>query len=188
MLDHDNFYNRERSGYDELMSYYPKFWREILEMRANNKFAGYTLDKAAAAMEQVIRDQFFDTCSEDMVARYERFLNMDHADYAWEERRRLLKIAWYGMGKISVSKIVKSIREFYGEDLVVDASFTDHFEFIIHKLNSDPAIDGNIDSYLRKVIPAHIAFAVIYESPLESKLYAAGAMSVSEILEIRQVF
>ena len=74
MLEHDVFYNRVRSGYEELMSYYPNFWKEILEMRVNNRFAGYTLDRAAGDMEQAVLDQFFETSSQEMVLRYERFL------------------------------------------------------------------------------------------------------------------
>jgi hypothetical protein len=53
MLEHDIFYNRQRSGFEELTSYQPLWWADILEMKANNKFAGLTLDRMADALEQL---------------------------------------------------------------------------------------------------------------------------------------
>lgn len=188
MLTHDVFYNRERSGYDELISYYPGFWKEILEFRANNRFAGHTLDRAAEGMEQVILNQFFETCSESMVSRYESFLNLGNSHKSLEERRRFLKISWNGVQKISASKIAAAIREFYGGKAVVDVEFTDRFIFSIQKLDSNYDIDRKIDEYLLKVMPAHIEYTVIYEAPIKCILHAAGVMAFGELLEIRQVF
>ena len=79
MLTHDVFYNREHSGKEELDSYLPKYWRDIREMEANNTFAGYTLDRMAADMEKTVKDRFFDSCSEAMLARYEAFLHITPA-------------------------------------------------------------------------------------------------------------
>ena len=76
MLDHDVFYNRERSGYEEITSYMPRFWREIREMDANNRFAGRTLDDAATAMENFVRNWFFDTMDEATLTDYENFLGL----------------------------------------------------------------------------------------------------------------
>lgn len=188
MINQDIFYNRQQSGYAELMSYYPSFWKGILEMRVNNKFAGYTLDRAAADLEQAVLDQFFETCSVAMLRRYEIFLNLDNSDKDLEDRRRFLKIAWNGTGKISVGKIVRAIMEFYDDSVEVDAAFTDHFEFFIRALNADALADGNIERYLQSVIPAHIAFAVVYERPVRCRFYAAGGVAFGEVMEIRQVF
>ena len=188
MLEHDVFYNRVRSGYEELMSYYPNFWKEILEMRVNNRFAGYTLDRAAGDMEQAVLDQFFETCSQEMVLRYERFLEAENPGKELEERRRLLKIAWNGAGKLSAGRIVEAIRQFYGKKLDVVVLFTDRVEIRIQKLDSDLTIDRAIDVYLRRVMPANILYDVIYEAPMECGVYVAGVMTEAEILEIRQVF
>lgn len=187
MLDHDVFYNRERTGYEELMSYYPNFWKEILEMKANNRFAGYTLDLAAACMERMVADQFFESCSEEMVVRYENFLDVDNAGKDWGERRRFLKVAWSGGEKISGTKMKHAVRELYGGMTEVDVELRDCFYCYIRKLNPDAVMDKNVDRYLQKTLPAHIAFAVLYEMSFQAKMYVAGAVSVGEILEIRQV-
>ena len=76
MLDHDVFYNWQRSGYEELRSYIPLWWNEILEMRANNAFAGYTLDHVAGDMEQLVKNWFFDTMDEATLTEYENFLGI----------------------------------------------------------------------------------------------------------------
>lgn len=161
MLNHDNFYNRVRSGYEELMSYYPNFWKGILEMQANNKFAGHTLDRAAGDMEQVVLDQFFDTCSETMVARYEDFLGLERPDADLGERRRFLKMAWKGDSKMNRTKITGIIKEYCGSDCRV--SLTDR------QLIIDMVFHGNPALYMPKVrkflntstIPAHIG--IVYK-------------------------
>lgn len=120
MLTHDVFYNRERSGKVELDSYLPKYWRGIREMEANNTFAGYTLDKMAADMEQIVKDRFFDSCSEIMLARYETFLHIIPAQgVSIEDRRSMVKMKWNGGGKMTGTRIKAIVRECCGVDCEV---------------------------------------------------------------------
>ena len=188
MVDNDYFGNLQVSGEDELNAYLPKFWKEILEMRANNYFAGYTMDRMAKDLQQLVWDRFFDTCSETMLARYEKFLGMQNAEDDVRKRRILLKAAWNSAGKISASRIKEILRQFYDGVFDVDVVFTDYFQFTIHTLNPDESIDKSIEQYLQKVLPVHLAYQVIYGAPMECKVYAGGAMVVGELLEIRQVF
>ena len=188
MIDSDYFGNLQVSETEKLNSYLPKFWKEIYEMNANNSFAGYTLDRMAQDLQQLIWDRFFDTCSEDMLTRYERFLGMQNMETDVEKRRILLKATWNGNKKISAGRIVETLRQFYGGIIDVDVVFTDYFQFTIHTLNPDAATDRSIDLYLQKVLPAHIAYNVVYDTPIECRTYTGGAMVVGEILEIRQVF
>ena len=44
------FYNQQRSGYEELLSYGPLFYRDLLEMDTNYRFAGKTLDVGAESL------------------------------------------------------------------------------------------------------------------------------------------
>ena len=52
------FNNQQRSGYEEIASYGPKWWTEFREMDANYRFAGWTLDLMAYWMERVVNNQF----------------------------------------------------------------------------------------------------------------------------------
>ena len=50
------FYNQQRSGYEELLSYGPLFYRDLLEMDTNYRFAGKTLDVGAEGLEKLMQD------------------------------------------------------------------------------------------------------------------------------------
>ena len=52
------FNNQQRSGYEEIVSYGPKWWTEFREMDANYRFAGWTLDLMAHWLERVVNNQF----------------------------------------------------------------------------------------------------------------------------------
>ncbi len=157
MLTHDVFYNREHSGKEELDSYLPKYWRDIREMEANNTFAGYTLDRMAADMEKTVKDRFFDSCSEAMLARYEAFLHITPAqETSSEDRRSIVKMKWNSGGKMTGRRIRAIVKECCGADcevffgasqMVIDMTFRD-----------DPA--GYMamirEAITNSTIPAHI--------------------------------
>ena len=65
------FYNQQRSGYEELLSYGPLFYRDLLEMDTNYRFAGKTLDVGAEGLEKLMQDQFIDTADEETISRWE---------------------------------------------------------------------------------------------------------------------
>ena len=157
MLTHDVFYNRERPGKDELDSYLPKFWRGIREMQANNAFAGYTLDRMAEDMEQTVRDRFFDSCSEAMILRYERFLQIyDTQGMSIEDRRLQVKMKWNGAGKMTGSRIKAIVKECCGSDC--DVSFGSSQLMIEFVLGDNPTkYIGMIREIIENsTIPAHI--------------------------------
>ena len=70
------FYNQMRSGYEELLSYGPSFYKNLLEMDVNYRFAGKTLDIGAEGLERLIQDQFIDTADEETISRWERWMNL----------------------------------------------------------------------------------------------------------------
>ena len=70
------FYNQQRSGYEELLSYGPLFYRDLLEMDTNYRFAGKTLDVGAEGLEKLMQDQFIDTADEETISRWEKWLNL----------------------------------------------------------------------------------------------------------------
>ena len=156
MLDHDVFYNRQRSSYEELRTYMPVFWNAIRELDANSRFAGYTLDHAADEMEQFVKNWFFDTMDEATLALYEDFLNITGMeDKTLQERRALVKATWIGGQKINRPKIKALIRAYFDCDSEV------HFT---HRLIIKPGIsldmdieDPGINKIIAPMIPAHIA-------------------------------
>ena len=159
MLTHDVFYNRERKGKEELDSYLPKYWLNIREMEANNAFAGYTLDRIATDMEKTVRDRFFDSCSEVMLARYETFLHIALVQGASiEYRRSIVKMKWNGGGKMTGTRIKAIVKDLCGVDCEVN--------FGRSRLVIDiPSHDTSCVDLIREVInhytiPSHITIDI----------------------------
>ena len=67
------FYNQQRSGYEELLSYGPLFYRDLLEMDTNYRFCRKkALDVGAEGLEKLMQDQFIDTADEETISRWEK--------------------------------------------------------------------------------------------------------------------
>lgn len=97
------FYNQQRSGYEELLSYGPLFYRDLLEMDTNYRFAGKTLDVGAEGLEKLMQDQFIDTADEETISRWEKWLNLlPDSQTDLEYRRKRVKLFWNGGDKFPV--------------------------------------------------------------------------------------
>ena len=107
------FYNHQRSGYEELLSYGPSFYKNLLEMDVNYRFAGKTLDIGAEGLERLIQDQFIDTADEETISRWERWMNLpSDPNNDLEYRRRKVKLFWNGGDKFSGSLIKEIIKNY----------------------------------------------------------------------------
>ncbi|MDO4650431.1 MAG: hypothetical protein Q4B26_17470, partial [Eubacteriales bacterium] len=71
------FHNRDRSGYEEIVSYGPRWWTEYLEMDANYRFAGWTLDLMAHFLERIIKNQYPLNADEQTIELLEKLLHIE---------------------------------------------------------------------------------------------------------------
>ena len=161
MLNEDVFRNRLRSNYEEIKSYIPRYWNEILEMDANNRFAGFTIDKAAGDLEQFVKNWFFDTMDEATLTEYENFLGLTGFGIRnIQDRRNLVKATWIGGIKMSRPRIKALIKAYLGCDSEV------HFT---HELSVQPIVNdseatlylGELQDILYAQIPAHLMWDLV---------------------------
>lgn len=172
MLQNDVFYNRQRSGYDELVSYQPKYYQNIQEMQAINQFGGLTTDKMASDLEQLVLDQFIDSCSVEMLNRFEQFLHITgYETRSITERRSIVKVNWIGNIKMNRTQIKALIRAYCGCDSEVH--FT-HEVMIIAKISGSKSTIyvGDLLSIFNSQIPAHLKWTAVLET--ESNSIKAG--------------
>lgn len=159
MLDNDIFGNLIVPGEDELNSYIPKFWKKILEMNANNYFAGYTLDRMAQDIQQMVYDRFFDSCSLAMLTRYEEFLKITNTDkMSVADRRATVKMRWNGSGKMTGSRIRSIVKECCNCDCDVTFGSSQLIIDTIFKFEENPIIYVAIIRNMieNSTFPAHI--------------------------------
>lgn len=169
------FYNRYFvNGYEELITYYPRFYREVYEMVEILKAHGKTADGVEDNIERIYLNCFIDYADEATIAKLERFLDIGlNRSRTLEERRRLVKSFFVGFGKVSASMLEEMIQSYTG------AGVSSRFEpcdkegnnmlYLNFERGDEPTLyTGDINLLLGKKIPAHIAWqaAITYPFPV----------------------
>lgn len=161
------FYNKFfSSSFEELITYYPKFYRDVLEMRAILEAQGRLADGLEDSIEQVFANCFIDTADETTIRKLEEFLHLGlYKERSLEERRRLVKSLFVGSGKTSADMISEMIAAYTG------ARVTCAFEPFDEAGNNKLYIDfdrgtektlymSDILSLIESRIPAHLAYRI----------------------------
>ena len=163
------FYNNGfENSYEELISYYPAFYRNVREMKAILEAEGRLLDGCIGAANTMLDNAFIMTADEAMLTRLEAFLGIEEDDNrTLEERRSLVYSFFVGLGKLSASKLRASIGAFTDEAVSIK------FERVDAEGNNAlvvriPRGKKNVFNYkdtitvLEKMIPAHVAYSVYF--------------------------
>jgi len=150
------FNNQQRSGYEEISSYSPNYYRHIREMDAVFRFAGWLTDMMAADMEGVVSGQFLPYMNKEALERYEAFLGIGSGEEKTvEERKAYIMALLIGTGKLSSDKIKEIVNQF--TECECDVVLRDSALYINMVFNGDPAkYMGALRDILRKKVPAHI--------------------------------
>lgn len=169
------FYNKYYgNNYEELITYYPRFYRDVFEMVEILKAHGRIADELEGNIEQVYLNNFIDYADEETIEKLEKFLAIGlNKSRTLEERRRFVKSYFVGFGKVSASMLVEMIQSYTG------ASVECYFEpfddernnmlYINFQRGEEPTLYmSDINLLLGKKIPAHIKWqaAVTYRFPV----------------------
>ena len=171
------FNNQQRNGYEEISSYGPMFYRDIKEMDAIYRFAGWTCDLMAADLEKLIAEQFILYMSDETLSRYEKFLEIVR-DYTMtlEERRIVVNAKDSSSGKISKTKIQEIVNSFVECDCKVVMEGSEVIVEMMFKDNPDKYMD-NIRKLIDSTMPAHIG--IVYRGGIDLNIVFAWKNVVS---------
>lgn len=171
MKFYDKYYE---NNFEELITYYPRFYRDVFEMVEILKAHGGIADELEANIEQTYLNSFIDYADEETIEQLEKFLNIGlNKSHTLEERRRLVKSYFVGFGKVSSSMLAEMIQSYTGAR--VDIKFEPFDEegnnmlYIHFQRGDEPTLYmGDINLLLSKKIPAHIQYqaAVTYHFPV----------------------
>lgn len=171
MKFYDKYYE---NNFEELITYYPRFYRDVFEMVEILKAHGGIADELEANIEQTYLNSFIDYADEDTIEQLEKFLNIGlNKSRTLEERRRLVKSYFVGFGKVSASMLAEMIQSYTGAS--VDIKFEPFDEegnnmlYINFRRGDEPTLYmSDINLLLGKKIPAHIQYqaAVTYHFPV----------------------
>lgn len=161
------FYNNGyESSYEELISYYPMFYRGVLEMRAILEAEGKSLDAALMNINKVIDNAFIDTADEETIATLERFLLLEaDPQSSLEERRKVVKSHFGGFGKVSAT-VLKNIISSYTDGNVhitfrpEDPEGNNLLNIDVYRGKTENFSALEILKTIKRRLPAHIWFGV----------------------------
>lgn len=158
--------NGYATTFEELLSHYPMFYREVLEMRAILEADGRLLDDNVKEINKVIDNAFIDTADNETIERLEKFLHISpEATSSYEDRRRNVKLYFTGFGKISASKLKEMLYPFTETEAQItyapgDIDGNNLLAFSIPRGEKRHFSSSDIMDLLARRIPAHLWYGV----------------------------
>ena len=156
----------------ELITFYPKFYYDVKEMRAIIQAEGAVLDEFMENAQKVFNDCFIDSMDEQAVGDLEDFLNIHlYKQRTLEERKRLLKTFFVGHGRLSADLIRQTVSAYTGSDVdiyllpiertpgAIEYEAGDNRLYINYLRGTEEVFYLNdIDTLLSRLIPAHLDY------------------------------
>lgn len=149
------FYNRYyKSNFHELISHYPRYYRDVFEMVEILKAQGRVMDALEDSVEQTFLDHFVLTASLPAIKTWEGFLGITYQEQLTLEQRRSVVVARLcSMGHIGEQEIRAMIGQYTPNHVDVDF-LRGTISILIEGAVFD---EENLLKTLLKRIPAHLA-------------------------------
>lgn len=147
-------YPERTSGYEELKSYYPRYYRGVLEMEALLRYFGGVCDDIEAQTEQAYLNNFVLTADADTIKSWEDTLHITYKKQLTLDQRRSVVLARLsGTGHIGEPEIRVIVSAYTDCAIAVD------FKAGLIDVDIDGEIfdEGNLYDTLLGRIPAHLA-------------------------------
>lgn len=153
--------------YAELITFYPRYYREVFEMDAILQAQGHLLDGVLTAAEHILSNFFIDEADEATIVRLEKWLDISfQSKRTLEERRRIVKSFFAGMGKTSATAIADIIWAYTGaqahcELVPFDAAGNNRLSISFDRGSKPVLYWSDIIQILDRRIPAHIQYEAV---------------------------
>lgn len=154
------------SSYEELIAHYPRFYREIYEMKAILEAFGTIFDALQDNIEVVMSDAFIEYADEATVTRLEQFFELTSDETkTLEERRRQIKFCYSGFGNVSASFLKEMLSAITDADLDItfepfDAAGNNRLNLYATPGGSKTVNLQEIVNTLNRWIPAHLKYCI----------------------------
>lgn len=182
------FNNQQRSGYEEIASYSPRYYRSIKEMDAVFQLAGYIIDHMAGDMENMVAFQFLKYMNDESLTRYETFLGINKdSNKTLDERKSYISAMLIGSGKLSADKIKTLVNQFpecVCENVVLEEDVL-HIDIVILE-ELKRSVRDSIYELIGQKLPAHIIMDVFFYNTMEGQIYFGSTMCEADIIELKQ--
>lgn len=173
--------NAYKSTYEEILTYYPLWYADVLEMTAVWKILCGELDEARNGIVQAVNNCFVNSADEAAISRYEKFLGVTYdGERTLSERRDMVASFFIGKGHIGEPEIVDIMSKF------TSGSVSVNFEngIITVKVEREFSDRFNLSDstyVLQKRIPAHLRLEFL-DLSLPMVFYTKENFSLIDIL------
>ena len=160
MQDMNVFGNAGRSGYKDIVSYGPPWWPDWLEMDANYRYAGWTVDLMAYQLDRVINNLFPRHADEKTIRKMEKLFKIIYDEAAsLDERRRVIEAYFSGGDKLSRTMIQNTVRSYTGAESEV---WWIGNELNVRILGSEDVSysDGKLADIINRRMPGHLPLKI----------------------------
>lgn len=168
------FNNQQRSGYEEIASYSPRYYRSIKEMDAVFRLAGWLIDLMARDMEDMVAFQFLKYMDDEALTRYEVFLGIiKDPNKTLDERKAYISALLIGSGNLSADKIKAIVRQFVDCECSVELSGAELCINMVFIDNPDRHME-DIRNFIRRKVPGHLflLFFVVYRGEVQQTVHS----------------
>lgn len=173
------FYNNDwKNCYEEIMSWYPVFYRNVREMKAILKAYGSLADKMQDNIERVINNTFVSTADDVTITIWEKALGIEYETTLTLEQRKSVVIAHIcGHGHIGEHEIREVIAQYSKDPVAV--TFDDGVVTVT--IDGEIFDTANLYKTLLSRIPAHLSLIlnIIYGFATAVSYYATAPVSIS---------
>lgn len=155
-----------KSKYDELITFYPRFYREVFEMDAILRAEGALADGIQSGIELVLNNTFVDTADEATIELLSNTFGVGISkDKSLEERRRIIKSYIAGFGKVSASFLKEQFSQITQADLDItfepfDSEGNNCLNILLRADYGTEIAFSEIIALLGKWLPAHLKYMI----------------------------
>ncbi len=116
------FYERYyKNNYEELITWYPRFYRDVFEMVEILKASGQVLDALEDKIEQAYLNNFILTADTETISRWETLLGITYSEpLTLPQRKRVVIARLIGNGHIGEPEIREVIRNYTENTAMID--------------------------------------------------------------------
>ncbi len=175
--------NAPKSNYEELKTFYPVWYRDVLEMDALWRVFGKQLDGIKKGVIQSIDNNFIWRADAETISEYEKFLYIkSDPSRSLEERKKLVASFFIGNGHFGAQEI-KELTEMFTDGAcevrLIEGAVSVH---IVLDIKATPILDDYY-STLRRKIPAHLGINTETEVSFTHGLYiSTGAFEQNKTI------
>lgn len=171
----------------DLVSYLPPFMAEYEEIKIALRAEEPEFELAWEAADRILRNNFISTCDEYGIAQYEKLLGiLPQEEESLEDRKARVRFRWFNALPYTLRMLKKRIEQILEGVHRFAVYMDDSYGLTLEIYTTDDGKNSELKYALETMVPMNMVASIVYEAPLEGRIFFGGMMSEADIIEIKQ--